>query len=266
MSKNAHCGGRLIRFDVDGRQAFLIAPEGRVDSDRRWIWTAPAWLAIQKTGEPEWPEGGPWPTDAPISHAFYVRRALAAGFHVSGVDVGYSCGSPPGVELSHHLYELLVREHDLNPCARLVAQSNGGLIHYSWAIAHPDCVERIFGIFPVTDMRSWPGLEKVCGPGSLPSPGLGYDLSVEELEARLAEFNPIDRLAPLAGQELRILHVHGDSDELVPLEPNSAEFARRFRDLGAEIELVVVPGGIHAGTPPFYESERAMEFILGSAC
>ena len=256
--------GELIRLSVDGRRAFLIAPDDPVDSERRWIWTAPAWLAMNTGTEPTWPERGPWPREShAISHTFYVAEALSAGYYIAGVDVGTTCGSPAGAVVSHHLYERLVREYDLNPLARLVAQSNGGLIHYSWAIAHPGCVDRVFGIFPVTDMRSWPGLEKVCGPGSLPSPGLGYDLSVEELTARLTEFNPIDRVPPLAAHGVKILHIHGDSDELVPLEPNSAEFARRYRDLGGEIDVEVVPGGIHAGLPPFYEAQRAVEFILG---
>ena len=145
-----------------------------------------------------------------------------------------------------------------------MAQSNGGLVHYSWAIEHPDCVDRVFGMCPVTDMLTWPppGLERVCGPGSIPPEGLKYDLTPEELRSRIDEFNPVSRLAPLAAHGVKILHLHGDEDDVVPLEPNSMEFAWRYHALGGEMELAILPGAKHGGRP-FYESKQVLEFLLG---
>ena len=188
--------GELTRFEVDGRRAYVIAPRRHVDSERRWIFYAPSWLAVVASfgdgGELDapWPEAGPWPRKGcSYSHTYYLPRILMAGFHIAGVDVGASCGSPRGVVVSHHLYEKVVEDFALHPKARLMAQSNGGLIHYSWAIEHPDCVDRVFGMCPVTDMLTWPppGLERVCGPGSIPPEGLTYDLTPEELRARIDE-------------------------------------------------------------------------------
>jgi hypothetical protein len=261
--------GRLMRFEVDGRRAYVIVPTGRVDLKRRWVWYAPSWLAVQPASmvttslDTPWPEDGPWPREnMPFDHSYYVPHILAAGFHIGGVDVGVSCGSPKGVAVSHHLYQELVSQFGLHPQARLLAQSNGGLIHYSWAIEHPGCVDRIFGMFPVTDMSTWPGLDMVCGPGSRPPASLGYGLTPAELETRLDEFNPIARLAPLAHHDVKVLHIHGDADDVVPLQQNSVEFAQRYEELGGDMELVIVPGGRHAGEPPFYRSERALEFLL----
>ena len=51
-------------------------------------------------------------------------------------------------------------------------------------------------------------------------------------------------------------------DRVVPLEPNSVEFARRYADLGGKIEVIVEKGWGHGRDPKFYESERAIEFLL----
>jgi pimeloyl-ACP methyl ester carboxylesterase len=191
-----------------------------------------------------------------------VEHLLAAGLHVAGVHVGVSCGSPRGVEASHRSYELLVKDYGLNVKARLLAQSNGGLIHYNWAIAHPECVDRVLGLCPVTDLRSWPGLDQVVGPDGLPAPDMAYDLSVGELGIRIDEFNPIARISSLAAHGVRILHLHGDRDELVPLESNSVEFVRRYRALGGEAELEIIHGMGHEAGPQLYESKRALQFLV----
>ena len=84
----------------------------------------------------------------------------------------------------------------------------------------------------------------------------------QELRERLGELNPIELIGPLASHGVKILHVHGDRDTTVPLEENSTQFARRYRELGGEIELVVAEGEGHSRSPVFYESPLALEFLL----
>jgi pimeloyl-ACP methyl ester carboxylesterase len=86
------------------------------------------------------------------------------------VDVGTSCGSPTAARLCQEFYVRLITEFHLNRKARLVGQSNGGLIAYAWAFRHPAYVDRIFGICPASDFRSWPKLPAVI---TAPAPGLG---------------------------------------------------------------------------------------------
>ena len=149
-----------------------------------------------------------------------------------------------------------------------MAQSNGGLIHYAWAFRHQDSVDRVLGLLPATDFRSWPGVDYVMEPESWPPhalsipPGLSYDMTRAEFESRITEFNPIDNLKPLADAGLKILHIHGDQDRTVPLGPNSEEFVRRYRALGGQIVLEVAHGYGHAtALPVYYESERAVRFL-----
>jgi alpha-beta hydrolase superfamily lysophospholipase len=238
-------GGKLIELTVHGRQAYLIAPTGRIDREKRWVWTFPFWLAVN--------DG-----NGRLHHRVYVERLLAAGFHVGGIDVGTSCGSPAAAAVCEEFYRLLIEKYGLNRRARLIGQSNGGLIAYAWAFRHPENVDRIAGIYPATDFRTWPGLANVV---NFPERGLGFNLSLVQLTARAAEFNPIDNLRPLAQAGVKILHLHGDHDTLVPIGANSLELAERYRKLGGSARIVVLKGLGH-GAPDFYSSQPFVEFLL----
>jgi hypothetical protein len=257
MTENSYpyASGRLVTFPICGRAAYVVEPTQSVDSERRWVWFAPDWMALQIHVNTTWP-------GHTVEHDYYVQGLLEKGFHLAGVDVGRSCGSPAGAEVNQAFYEHVTKVLGLSSRARLLAQSNGGLIHYAWATRHPECVERILGLYPVCDMRSWPGLEKVCGEEKITDPGLGYEMTPAELEARLTEFNPVERVVPLVQHQVKMLHLHGDADELVPLEPNSGEFVRRVQALGGDIELLVMHGVGHNRDAKLYESEEALAFLL----
>jgi hypothetical protein len=246
-------GGELIELRVRGRLAYLIRPTGKVDPQKRWVWDFPFWLAIN--------DGF-----GHVAHRYYVEKLLAAGFHVAGVDVGPSCGSPVAAEVCQEFYEQLVSEYGLNKRARLLAHSHGGLIAYGWAFRHPECVDRIAGMCPATDFRTYPSLPNVV---SGPAKGLDYGLSLEELGRRAREFNPIDNLTPLAKAGVKVLHLHGDADTLVPTGPNAEELARRYRELGGQAEIVLLKGlgSERAGSrghdgPELYDSAALLTFLL----
>jgi hypothetical protein len=115
---------------------------------------------------------------------------------------------------------------------------------------------------PATDFRTYPTLPNVVAG---PTKGLDYGLSLEELDRRSGEFNPIDNLAPLAKAGAKILHLHGAADTLVPTGANAKELARRYRELGGEAEIVLLdlPAAKrgHDG-PELYESAALLKFLL----
>ena len=140
----------------------------------------------------------------------------------------------------------------------MLVQSNGGFIYYAWAFRHPDLIERIGGIYPATDFRSWPGLDKAL---TYPEPALRFGLSLGELTRRAAEFNPIDNLAPLARAGVKIFHIHGDKDVVVPCDANSQAVIEEYRRLGGDARLEIISGLGHGGKP-FYNSERLANFLI----
>ncbi len=78
----------------------------------------------------------------------------------------------------------------------------------SWAADNTDKVAVFAGIYPVCNLASYPGVAKAAG---------AYAMKPEELQARLAEYNPIDRLAALAKAGVPLFAIHGDADKIVPL-------------------------------------------------
>ncbi|MEZ5302012.1 MAG: hypothetical protein R3F11_15410 [Verrucomicrobiales bacterium] len=86
-----------------------------------------------------------------------------------------------------------------------------------------------------------------------------------ELRGNLATYNPIDRLAALAKAKVPVLHIHGDSDKVVPLDANSGELIKRYQALGGPGEVIVVPGRGHDMWDGWFQSERLADFATACA-
>jgi pimeloyl-ACP methyl ester carboxylesterase len=225
-------------FEVSGCRAFLIRPRGPLPVEPLpWVWYAPV-------------IDNPNPT-----HAWMLRQWLAKGIGMAGVDVGESFGNPRGRAVFTKLWETLRAQYHVDPRPCLLAQSRGGLMLYNWAVENPARVACIAGIYPVCDLRSFPRLERACA---------AYGLTAAELRAHLAEHNPIDRLASLAKANVPILHVHGDTDRVVPIEPNSAELGRRYRALGGTVRLIVVPHQGHQESDQFFHCQELVDFVIAN--
>ncbi len=226
-------------FKVDGRTAFIIMPAPEALLANRpipWVWYAPTLPNLPEAHE-----------------CWMFQRFLARGIAIAGVDVGESYGSPAGRAHFSALYRELVEKRNFSPKPVLLPRSRGGLMLYNWAAENADKVGGIAGVYPVCDLRSFPGLDKACG---------AYGITKEQLADKLAEHNPIDRLAPLARAEVPIFHIHGDSDRVVPLEKNSVELARRYRELGGRMRLRVLPGKGHDMSEGFFQCEELVDFVI----
>src|SRR5690606_27179484 len=155
-------------------------------------------------------------------------------------------GSPAGNELFSSFYaEMTARGYSAKPV--LLGRSRGGLMTLSWAAENPERVAGFAGIYPVCNLASYPGLAKAAP---------AYGMSAGELEKRLAEYNPVDRLAPLARARVPLFAIHGDVDTLVPLGENSGLLRDRYAALGAEMRLLVPPGQGHNMWSGFFQSQE----------
>jgi pimeloyl-ACP methyl ester carboxylesterase len=229
-------------FRVAGHKAFLVRPPRlRPDGTRPWIWYAPTLTD----------ESGAWKLPG-LRHMQLIKPALDAGCHFCGVDVGESYGSPAGRETFTAFYRVLVDELGLDCQAMLFPVSRGGLMHYNWAVEHPEWVRCIGAVYPVCNLTSYPRLERAAKT---------YGITPEELKQNLSRHNPVDRLAPLADKGVRLFNLHGDQDAVVPLADNSGLLAKRYRELGGPIELAVVAGKGHEIVPEFWENPRLAAFF-----
>ncbi len=230
-------GSRRLDFQVGGHKAFLIEPTvKRRDGMKPWIWYAPTFIGHLPCQEHEW----------------MFKQWLAEGFFIGGVDVGESYGSPQGRAIYTEFYTLVTSKYGLSARACLLPQSRGGLMLYNWAVEHPRWVQCIGGIYTVCDLRSYPGLGTACG---------AYGLTETELLEQLAQHNPVDRVGGLAGEKIPILHIHGDSDTVVPLEKNSGELAARYQRSGGRMTVIVVRGKGHEVCSEFFERQELVDFF-----
>jgi len=226
-------------FSLEGCTAFLIRPR-HAAAGTPWVWYAPTLPGLPAMEE-QW----------------MFQKFLDAGMAVAGIDVGESFGSPSGRAIFTMLYQEVAGKRGLSRKPCLLARSRGGLMLYNWAVEHPSSVGCIAGIYPVGDLTSYPGIATACG---------AYGMTVEQLAARLGEHNPIDRLKPLAEAQVPIYHIHGDRDEVVPIERNSGELARRYRELGGQMTLNVVKGGGHDYWAGWFQCRELVDFVISHAC
>jgi hypothetical protein len=229
-------------FLIEGRPAFvLLPPEKKRVKPQPWVLYAPTL--------PGYPD----------AHEKWMHeRFLDAGVAVAGIDVGEAYGSPKGKDLFTAFYKEMTARRGFAPRPCLLGRSRGGLWVTSWAADNPDKVAGLAGIYPVFDLRTYPGLAKAAP---------AYGLTEKELEARLADHNPIERVGVLAKARVPALLIHGDEDKVVPLKENSAEFAARYKAQGADgvVKLIVAKGQGHNYWEGFFRCQELIDFTIAQA-
>jgi len=237
--RSTQYGAERLDFTVGANRAFLILPTHPApDGSKPWVWYAPSFVQNLPDATHEW----------------MFKQLLAKGFAIGGVDVGESCGNPKGRAAFTAYHDFVVKNYGLSPKACLLPQSRGGLMLINWAVEHPEWVQCIGGIFIVADLTTYPGMG--------PALNAAYGFKPDDWDTKLAEHNPVDRLAPLAAARIPIFLIHGDADALVPLERNSAELMRRYKALNGPGEIVVINGKGHEVCDEFFKSQRLVDFFL----
>ena len=229
-------------FLVDGRPAFvMLPPQEKRTTPQPWVMYAPTLPGL------------------PDQHEKWMHEQfLAAGVAVAGIDIGEANGSPRGRKLYDAFYHELIQRRGFARKCCLLGRSRGGLWNSSWAIRNPEKIAGMAGIYPVFDLTSWPGVQQAAP---------AYDLSPEELTAKLAEYNPIERMDALARARVPVFLIHGDNDSVVPMAKNSAEVVRKYSAAGAGdlIHLTVAEGQGHNYWPGFFRCQDLIDFVIKAA-
>lgn len=229
-------------FLVEGCAAFILWPEP----------------AKRQTPQP-WVLYGPTLPGLPDRHEKWMHEQfLNAGIAVAGINVGEAYGSPKGQAQFTALYRELTQKRGFGAKPCLLGRSRGGLLVGSWAISNPGRVAGLAGIYPVFDLRSYPGIKRAA-------PAFG--LTPEELTSRLPTLNPASRLDVLAKAKIPVCLIHGDVDKVVPLEANSQALVREYEKLGATklTKLIVPKGQGHNYWQGFFRSKDVIEFVIRTA-
>lgn len=229
-------------FRVADRPAFLLLPVAeKRQKPQAWICYAPTLPGL------------------PDAHESWMHQQfLDAGVAVAGIDVGEGYGSPRACEQFDALYRELTEQRGLAPRPCLLGRSRGGLWITNWAAQHPERVAGIAGIYPVFDLRSYPGLERAAP---------AYGLTAAELSAQLPRWNPIERMDELVRARVPVFLIHGDQDKVVPLEQNSASVQKKYAAAGAAdaIQLVVAKGQGHNYWEGFFRCRELIDFAIARA-
>lgn len=224
-------------FRVEGAVAFVLSPQSATATvPTPWVWYAPT-LPGLPGAEERW----------------MFEQFLSAGIAIAGIDVGDSHGSPSGRQLFSAFYVEMTEQRTFSPQPVLLGRSRGGLQTLNWAAENPTKVAAFAGVYPVCNLESWPGLENASG---------AYRMTVEDLRHHLAVHNPISRLEGLAKAGVPMFAIHGDEDDVVPLESHFAELTRRYRAQGGQSQLLVAPHQGHNMWPGFFQCQELVDFVI----
>ncbi|MBX3422112.1 MAG: prolyl oligopeptidase family serine peptidase [Pirellulaceae bacterium] len=195
----------------------------------------------------------------PDEHERWMHQQfLEAGIAVAGIDVGEAFGSPTCMAALDALYEHLVQHADFSHRPVLLGRSRGGLWVSRWAAEHPQRVSGVAGIYPVFDLRSYPGLHQAAA---------AYGLTPPELQDKLVEYNPISHVHKMAAAAVPVYLVHGAIDHVVPLEPNSLAVQELYQQAGQAqaIQLEVIQDQGHNYWPGFFRCQGLVDFVVERA-
>lgn len=222
-------------FEIQGHTGFIILPKNP-HRKTPWVWYAPTLQGLPGTEE-KW----------------MFEQFTRAGVAVAGLDIGESYGNPQGRAAFTAFYDHLVRNRGFSRKPCLLARSRGGLMLYNWAVEHPQSLSGLAGIYPVCDLRSYPGLKNAS---------TAFGLTEDQLVNQLSAHNPVDRLKSLAKARVPIFHIHGDSDTVVPLDQNSGAVAKNYAQYGGQMKVQVVPGKGHDMWVGWFQSQELVDFVL----
>lgn len=228
-------------FELSGKPAFIMQPtQPSAKESRPWVFYGPTLERYPDKAE-----------------SWMHQKFLDAGIAVAGINVGEAYGSPVAFDAFQALYEEMVRR-GFSEKPVLLGRSRGGLWVSSWAIAHPDRVAGIAGIYPVYDLTTYPGIARAAS---------AYGLTEQQLQDRLPELNPIRKADVLAAAKIPVFIIHGVDDKVVPLKQNSEALEEIYaqHDVANLIHVMKIKGQGHNFWPGFFQCQELVQFVIRTA-
>lgn len=224
MNENKTLGDTQPRKDVfcvNGYEATVLVPP---NANGKWIWKTEFFYAFDKSESDLYDKG--------YARVYY------------GISDKY--GSPDAVGLMYGFYLELMKRYDLEKKGSLFGFSRGGLYAFNFALAHPECVAKIYLDAPVLDLRSWPRNDPAYGDEAF----LHRQVMTEYGFASEEEFSdyrgyPVCRLKEFFALGLPTLLIAGDADATVSFKDNSDRMIRYAEENGEDLVYYVKVGADH---------------------
>lgn len=149
---------------------------------------------------------------------------LELGFTVAYCDVTHAYANPQAKRDFEQFYHEARRRYGLDEKFIIEGFSRGGFFALSYAIDHPEQIEKIYVDAPVCDLKSWPSEreKRLYGDAVRQWQEAGGDFA-EGCDYPIRHFEKIHR----AG--IPVIVCYGMTDELVPYEENFGRIAERYK-------------------------------------
>ena len=226
-------------FEIDGHKAFVYAAP-KPAQGKPWLWYAPTLNGVSL-----------------VQRKLYFESLMHAGISIAGFDLGEVRGAPGSTAKFTLFYDDMVKR-GWSPKPILLGQSRGGLMMLAWGVRNPDKVRAFVGIYPVSNLASWP--LKNSKAATLAD----FAMPEAELVEKLSQFNPVDNLQGLLANKVPMFVVHGDSDVVVPFDDNTRLLQERYQAGGGSITVKIIPGEGHKVSPSFFECQELVDFVLAN--
>ena len=209
-------GAHRIRFDFDGRTAWVVEPAGAPAAGAPWTWTMQwADAYVDRTGVPD---------------------LLKRGFRHVTLELFDTRMDAQGLKTAAAFQKYLVDELGFAPMANLLGLSWGGFFSIRYAAAYPQNVRRIYLDAPLLQFGA--GFAKggtptanaaTIGPWAAQTPADGDWLKNPEMPVNMA-----DRIA---AARIPVLLLYGGQDQTVNPAANCELFLARFKAAGGNAQV-----------------------------
>jgi pimeloyl-ACP methyl ester carboxylesterase len=213
-------GYRRIKFDFNGRKAWIVEPSAAPAEGTPWTWTMQwAEAFVTRTGVPD---------------------LLDRGYHHVTIDLFDTRMDEAGLKAAAEYQKFLVGELGFAAKANLVGMSWGGFFSTRYAAEHPENVRRIYLDAPLLNFDGFgnPDYGRI-GVWADRKPADGVWTADPEM--------PINKAVKIAKAKIPVLLIYGCADTVVPVSQNCRIFAARFKAAGGEISEI--PRGLFGHHP-----------------
>lgn len=237
--ESRHRGYRRVDFYVCGRESMLMFPEHPCEGDP-WLWRTEFFEAFD---------------DADMA---MLQRGYCRAYHC----LADMYGNAEAMESMRAFYETAVSRFGLNERPVLVGLSRGGLYAVNFASRYPEKTGLLYLDAPLVDVACWPTTKNSSFEGARAMEECTKANPFVEAASENETVGAQARMAKLAGRNVPVFIVSGDSDRVVPYEKNGLVLQRIYEAAGGDIEVILKPGVDHHphGLP---NPDRIIEFIEG---